>query len=164
MSPPIGTPESYALSIISGAAQRFSSISQPAKNLGLILGPEVPKTSFRNSASKIESLVFSSAQTPAKPPGFPSIPLVRMPFSNLSNEVPSPTTAPTHEDSLTLPALETWVSVDPITPSLIGLNPVVCSSFSPTSKADLWKSVGSTQPAPSIPLSPTTPFSHSFVI
>ena len=44
-----------------------SSISSEAKNLNFILVPEVAYVSFLLKALKIESLVFSSAQTTAKP-------------------------------------------------------------------------------------------------
>ena len=87
-------------------------------------------------ASKIESRVFSVAQTPAKPPGFPSIPLVNNPGCNLSFADPSPVTAPTQADSFTPPALDECVSVAAIMPSLIGFRPIDCSSFNPTNNAD----------------------------
>lgn len=48
-------------------------------------------------ASKMASRVFSCAHTPARPPGFPSIPLVSNPGSNRSRGVDSPVTAPTQE-------------------------------------------------------------------
>ena len=41
--------------------------SKPAKNLTGTLGPVVAKASFLLKAEKIDSLVFSSAQTAAKP-------------------------------------------------------------------------------------------------
>ena len=116
---------------------RPSGKDQLAKNRGLIRGPEVPKTSFRNIASKMASRVFSLAQTPARPPGLPSIPLVRSPGVNRSSAFASPVTAPTHSDSLTPPEVEECVSVAAITPSLMGFNPITLSSFKPTSKADL---------------------------
>ena len=40
---------------------------KPAKNLTATLGPVVAKASFLLSAEKIDSLVFSSAQTAASP-------------------------------------------------------------------------------------------------
>ena len=123
----------------------------------------MPNTSFLSIASKIASRVFSLAQTPAKPPGLPSIPLVKSPGCKRSIAEPSPLTAPTHADSLTPPAFAECVSVAAMMPNLIGLKPIDCSSFRPTSSADLWKSVGCTQPAPTMPFLPISFESHSSV-
>ena len=47
-------------------------------------------------------------------------------------------------------------------PSFTGLRPIACSSLRPTSSAERTKSVSSTQPAPTMPFSPT-PSPHSTV-
>ena len=61
------TPFSYASLTKDSEFRSMLNKSYPAKNLTAILEPVVANVSFRLKALKIDSLVFSSAQTAARP-------------------------------------------------------------------------------------------------
>ena len=70
--------------------KRKVSRPSPRKNLTKNLGPEVPYTSLRFSALKIEVRLFSSAQTTAKPPGLNSISSGKPSGIEDLNDLPAP--------------------------------------------------------------------------
>ena len=76
-------------------------------------GPLVANVSRRRRASKMESRVFSSAQTAARPPGlFSGVPGVVAPIS--------PKKSPCQDSSSTEPDMLRWSSVLPMMPYLNG--------------------------------------------
>ena len=91
-------------------------------------GPLVANVSRRRSASNIESRVFSSAQTAARPPGlFSGVPGVVAPIS--------PKKSPCQVSSTTDPGMLRWSSVLPTRPYLNGLMPCSASTARPVLSA-----------------------------